>query len=77
MSSPIWTPNETQIQNANITNFLSFTNQKISTKLSNYWDLHQYSIDHSDEFWQLVADFCDAIGDFSGPEQVGESMIDT
>ena len=77
MSSPIWTPNETQIQNANITNFLSFTNQKISTKLSNYWDLHQYSIDHSDEFWQLVADFCDAIGDFSGPVQVGESMIDT
>ena len=77
MSSPIWTPNETQIQNANITNFLSFTNQKISTKLSNYWDLHQYSIDHSDEFWQLVADFCDAIGDFSGPVRLGESMIDT
>ena len=38
MSSPIWKPNETQIQNANITKFLSYTNQKIGTKFSNYWD---------------------------------------
>lgn len=77
MSSPIWTPNESQIQNANVTKFLSYANQKIDIKLSNYWDLHQYSINHSDEFWLLVADFCGAIGDFSGPVRVGKSMIDT
>ena len=77
MSSPIWTPNESQIQNANVTKFLSYANQKIDIKLSNYWDLHQYSINHSDEFWLLVADFCGAIGDFSGPVRVGETMIDT
>ncbi len=77
MSSPIWTPNESQIQNANVTKFLSYVNQKIDIKLSNYWDLHQYSINHSDEFWRLVADFCGAIGDFSGPVRVGKSMIDT
>ena len=39
--------------------------------------MHQYSIDHSDKFWRLVADYCGAIGDFSGPVRVGESMIDT
>ncbi len=77
MSSPIWTPNESQIQNANVTKFISYANQKIDIKLSNYWDLHQYSINHSDEFWRLVADFCGAIGDFSGPVQVGETMLDT
>ena len=77
MSSPIWTPNESQIQNANVTKFLSYANQKIDIKLSNYWDLHQYSINHSDEFWLLVVDFCGAIGDFSGPVRVGETMIDT
>jgi acetoacetyl-CoA synthetase len=39
--------------------------------------LHQFSIDHSDNFWRLCADYCGAVGDFSGPERVGESMVDT
>ncbi len=52
-------------------------NEERGLKLSNYWDLHQFSIDHSDNFWRLCADYCGAVGDFSGPERVGESMVDT
>jgi len=52
-------------------------NQERGLKLSNYWDLHQFSIDHSDNFWRLCADYCGAVGDFSGPKRVGESMVDT
>ena len=77
MSSPIWKPNESQILNANVTKFISFVNQERGLKLSSYWDLHQFSIDHSDNFWRLCADYCGAVGDFSGPERVGESMVDT
>jgi len=77
LSSPIWKPNESQILNANVTKFISFVNQERGLKLSNYWDLHQFSIDHSDNFWRLCADYCGAVGDFSGPERVGESMVDT
>ncbi|WP_435188287.1 acetoacetate--CoA ligase [Pseudothioglobus sp. nBUS_23] len=77
MSSPIWKPNESQILNANVTKFISFVNQERGLKLSNYWDLHQFSIDHSDNFWRMCADYCGAVGDFSGPERVGESMVDT
>ena len=77
MSTPIWKPNESQILNANVTKFISFVNQERGLKLSNYWDLHQFSIDHSDNFWRLCADYCGAVGDFSGPELVGESMVDT
>ena len=77
MSSPIWKPNESQILNANVTKFISFVNQERGLKLSNYWDLHQFSIDHSDNFWRLCADYCGAVGDFSGPERMGESMVDT
>ena len=77
MSTPIWKPNESQILNANVTKFISFVNQKRGLKLSNYWDLHQFSIDHSDNFWRLCADYCGAVGDFSGPKRVGESMVDT
>ena len=76
MSTPIWKPNESQILNANVTKFISFVNQERGLKLSNYWDLHQFSIDHSDNFWRLCADYCGAVGDFSGPERVGESMVD-
>jgi len=77
LSSPIWKPNESQILNANVTKFISFVNQERGLKLSNYWDLHQFSIDHSDNFWRLCADYCGAVGDFSGPERVGESMVDS
>ena len=77
MSSPIWKPNESQILNANVTKFISFVNQERGLKLSNYWDLHQFSIDHSDNFWRMCADYCGAVGDFSGPERVGESMVDS
>lgn len=77
MSTPIWKPNESQILNANVTKFISFVNQERGLKLSNYWDLHQFSIDHSDNFWRLCADYCGAVGDFSGPKRVGESMVDT
>ena len=77
MSTPIWKPNESQILNANVTKFISFVNQERGLKLSNYWDLHQFSIDDSDNFWRLCADYCGAVGDFSGPERVGESMVDT
>ena len=77
MSSPIWKPNESQILNANVTKFISFVNQERGLKLSNYWDLHQYSINHSNDFWRMCADYCGAVGDFSGPERVGESMVDT
>ena len=77
MSTPIWKPNESQILNANVTKFISFVNQERGLKLSNYWDLHQFSIDHSDNFWRLCADYCGAVGDFSGSERVGESMVDT
>jgi acetoacetyl-CoA synthetase len=77
LSTPIWKPNESQILNANVTKFISFVNQERGLKLSNYWDLHQFSIDHSDNFWRLCADYCGAVGDFSGPKRVGESMVDT
>ena len=77
MSTPIWKPNESQILNANVTKFISFVNQERGLKLSNYWDLHQYSINHSNDFWRMCADYCGAVGDFSGPERVGESMVDT
>ena len=77
MSTPIWKPNESQILNANVTKFISFVNQERGLKLSNYWDLHQFSIDHSDNFWRLCADYCGAVGDFSGSKRVGESMVDT
>ena len=77
MSTPIWKPNQSQILNANVTKFISFVNQERGLKLSNYWDLHQFSIDHSDNFWRLCADYCGAVGDFSGSKRVGESMVDT
>jgi acetoacetyl-CoA synthetase len=77
LSTPIWKPNESQILNANVTKFISFVNQERGLKLSNYWDLHQFSIDHSDNFWRMCADYCGAVGDFSGPERVGESMVDS
>ena len=48
----LWQPNDTQIQNANVTKFRLFVNKNLGLKLANYTDLYQWSINELADFWQ-------------------------
>ncbi|CAH0529955.1 Acetyl-coenzyme A synthetase [Allocatenococcus thiocycli] len=57
----LWQPSESRIKEANITQFIEHINRQ-GNYIKNYAELHQWSLDHSEQFWQEVWLFCDVIG---------------
>ncbi len=50
-SSKVWQPSESRIEEANITQFIEHINRQGNT-IENFADLHQWSLDHVEKFWQ-------------------------
>ncbi len=59
----LWSPTTEQIQQANSTNFISHLNDKFAIKLSTFQELHAWSTDNSEAFWEELWYFTDVIGD--------------
>ena len=57
----LWQPSESRIEEANITQFIEHINRQ-GNDLKSYAELHQWSLDHNEQFWQEVWLFCDVIG---------------
>ena len=55
----IWNPSQSSIEKLQITQFQQHLNQKFSLNISNYQQLHQFSIDETEKFWQEMVSFCD------------------
>jgi len=55
--NPLWVPSPERIQNANITRFIHFVNQKYGKDFRTYRDLYQWSVDSIPDFWAAVWDF--------------------
>ena len=54
---PLWRPSDEGIQNANITKFIKFVNNKHSVKLGDYHSLYDWSIASREDFWASVWEF--------------------
>ncbi|MEZ8084085.1 acetoacetate--CoA ligase [Enterovibrio norvegicus] len=67
---PLWRPSTTRVANANLTEFMDTVNRQYSLKLTNYDQLYQWSIDHSDAFWQTLWAFASVVGD------MGERIVE-
>ncbi|RUO58570.1 acetoacetate--CoA ligase [Pseudidiomarina insulisalsae] len=59
----LWQPNADIIANARITHFMQRVNQDFELALANYHDLHQWSVEHSADFWRYAWDYLEVIGD--------------
>ncbi len=59
MSEPLWQPDSDSIEQANITQFAKQAGSRYNINLNTYDQLHRWSIDHSEAFWQEVWQFCD------------------
>lgn len=59
----LWSPSEEQIKSANSSKFIAQINSKYQTKLNSFQELHTWSIDNSELFWDELWGFCDVIGD--------------
>ncbi|PML48983.1 acetoacetate--CoA ligase [Vibrio lentus] len=67
-NKPIWQPSEQRIARANVTRFMDSLDQQgvLGRELQNYADLHQWSVEHPESFWQNVWQFCGMVGSQGG-----------
>jgi acetoacetyl-CoA synthetase len=54
METPLWSPSEQLISNANIQKYIDWLKEKKSLSFNHYHDLWQWSVDHVSEFWESI-----------------------
>ncbi|MFH4615774.1 acetoacetate--CoA ligase [Vibrio diabolicus] len=64
-SAPIWSPSAERVSNSNLLQFIETVSahQTEDISINDYASLHQWSIDHNDDFWRHTWQFCNVIGD--------------
>jgi acetoacetyl-CoA synthetase len=59
MSKPLWQPSSNQVNHSNMFKFALQVETELGLKFSSYQQMHQWSIDHPEQFWQQVWAFSD------------------
>ena len=73
--APLWTPRGDQIAAAPMTAFGAAAAAKSGRDLASYADLHRWSVEDREAFWDLVWDFCGVVGEKGGLVLIdGEKM---
>ncbi|MCF6317707.1 MAG: acetoacetate--CoA ligase [Proteobacteria bacterium] len=54
----IWNPSSSSIKALNVVKFQSFINKKYSKTIQDYSQLHDFSVNETENFWQSVVEFC-------------------
>ena len=70
----VWTPSQDQILNSNLKRFENFVSRKLGKEFKSYQELHEFSIS-TPEFWRLLIEYFEVIGDWQGPVYEGENII--
>ncbi|RUX09181.1 acetoacetate--CoA ligase [Mesorhizobium sp. M8A.F.Ca.ET.059.01.1.1] len=60
---PLWTPTQDQIDASPLTAFMKAAATTTGSPFSSYADLHGWSVENREAFWDLVWDFCGLEGD--------------
>lgn len=63
VATPLWQPDAQFIADAGLTKFTAKARNISNLPLSNYQQLHQWSVENSETFWSLLWDECEIIGD--------------
>ena len=64
--APIWSPSEQAIESAQITQFARQVIRKYRLDFNTYADFYRWTVDHAEEFWAEVWDWCDVIASKKG-----------
>ncbi|MEZ8577540.1 acetoacetate--CoA ligase [Vibrio splendidus] len=78
-NKPIWQPSDQRIAHANVTRFMDSLDQQgvLERELKNYAELHQWSVEHPESFWQNVWQFCGMIGSQESIDNAQRELIKT
>ncbi len=64
---PLWTPSREAVEASAMTRFMTEANKRFGLSLSDYRQLHAWSVDNLPAFWELIWDFCGVIGEKGAP----------
>ena len=62
-NAPLWTPSAERIASAPLTAFKALASVRAGRPFATYAELHRWSIDDREGFWDLLWDFCGVTGD--------------
>lgn len=57
MRKPLWEPSEERKNQANMTRFIGFVNEKYGLEINSYGQLHSWSIENIPDFWATMWEF--------------------
>ena len=66
MNTPLWTPSPQRIAASNLTAFIKFVAERYGVNAKNYAQLHAWSCNDREQFWQAIWQFCGVIGSTEG-----------
>ncbi len=64
----LWEPTDGKIAASHITAFMNYLQPRIGRRFPDYNSLHTWSVDHPQEFWRHIWEFCGVLGE--GPGEV-------
>jgi len=70
MTKPLWQPSAEQIAAANLTRFMKEAGARWQRRLTDFAELYRWSIEHREEFWRSIWDFCGVVA-----ERMGEHVL--
>src|SRR5688572_28957754 len=59
---PLWTPGPARVEAAGLTAFMRGANARQRVSVNDYADLHRWSLEEPQAFWQEVWEFCEVDG---------------
>jgi acetoacetyl-CoA synthetase len=65
-TAPLWTPSAAFAASTPMARFMQAAAGRGAGSLADFDQLHRWSVDHREEFWNLIWDFCGIIGDKGG-----------
>lgn len=57
MSDLLWQPSPARVENANVTRFRNWVNEKHSLKLDSFHALYDWSVASKEDFWPAIIDY--------------------
>ncbi len=66
MDQPLWTPSPQRVAASNLTAFRKFVAERYGVQTNDYAELHAWSCNDREQFWQAIWQFCGVVGSTQG-----------
>ena len=75
MNKVLWSPSLINLKKSKMALFMSYVNQEYNLSINDYFDLHEWSIDNTEDFWCSVSEFL-GIYYHTNPTKIVENKSD-